>query len=76
MQYYFHIHVIDGESHEDTTGMDLPSDARAIAEARNYVRDVTVEAAETSTPLKWAVEVTNEAGKTIVKLDGEVKKAS
>ena len=75
MRYFFHVHVVDGESQVDNIGLDIQSDVLAIEEARNFVRDIMIEAAEIGTCLKYVVEVTNTAGESIVRLDGEVKHA-
>jgi hypothetical protein len=75
MRYFFHVHVIDGESQVDDIGADFPSDARAIEEARKFVRDIMVEAAEGGTCLTYIVEVTDPTGRSIVRLEGQVKHA-
>ena len=58
-RYFFHVHVIDGESQVDDIGADFPSDARAIDDAHKFVRDIMVEAAEGGTCLTYVVEVTD-----------------
>ena len=75
MRYFFHVQVTDGESQVDDIGADFPSDARAIDEARKFVQEIMVEAAKGGTCLTYIVEVTDRTGRSIVRLDGQVKHA-
>jgi hypothetical protein len=73
MRYYFHIHVVDGASEVDEVGADFPSEALAINEARNLARELLAESVKIGSKFTQRVEVTDQAGRSIIRLDGDVE---
>jgi hypothetical protein len=73
MRHYFHIHVADGASEVDEVGADFPNEALAINEARNLARELMAEAVKIGSKLTQLVEVTDQTGRKISRLDGYVE---
>jgi hypothetical protein len=73
MRHYFHIHVADGASEVDEVGADFPNEALAINEARNLARELMAEAVKIGSKLTQLVEVTDQTGRKIIRLDGYVE---
>jgi hypothetical protein len=67
--FFFHTKTIDGVIEEDTVGAPFDSKDEAIREAEDYVRGVMQDAVNGSETVEHFIEVTDEQGNTIVKLD-------
>ena len=67
--FFFHTKTIDGVIEEDTIGAPFDTKDQAIREAEGYVRGVMQDAVKGSETVEHIIEVTDEQGKTVVKLD-------
>ena len=67
--FFFHTKTIDGVIEEDTVGAPFDSKDQAIREAEDYVRGVMQDAVKGSETVEHIVEVTDEQGNTVVRLD-------
>jgi hypothetical protein len=70
MRYYFHIHVIDGVSKLDEWGAELASEQAAIEAALRLARELSTAALSQGEDTKYSVELMDEVGRSIVRLDG------
>ena len=73
MRYYFHIHTMNGHSEVDDVGCDFPSEALAIDEARRLAQELTLESVKVGSELRHTVEVADESGRPVIRLDGHVE---
>jgi hypothetical protein len=67
--FYFHTKTIDGVIEEDTLGAPFDNKDQAIREAEDYVRGVMEDAVKGSQPVEHIIEVTDEQGNVVIKLD-------
>lgn len=67
--FFFHTKTIDGVIEEDTMGVPFDNKDQAIREAEDYVRGVMQDAVKGSETVEHIIEVTDEQGNTVVKLD-------
>lgn len=71
--YFFHTKTVDGVIEEDTVGAPFDNKDDAIREAHDYIRGVTQDAVGiTDETIDHIIEVTDEHGHTVVKLECKV----
>ena len=68
-RFYFHIQVVNGVCEEDDVGADFPSEVVAIAEAEALAHDMMVAATKADHRLTTFIEVTDENGNSVLRLD-------
>lgn len=73
MRYYFHIHTMNGRCEVDEVGCDFPSEALAVNEARRLAQELTLESVKVGSERRHTVEVADESGRPIIRLDGHVE---
>ena len=68
-RFFFHIRTVDGTSEEDDVGADFPSHGAAIREAEALARDMRLDATRTGDNVKIFIDVADERGRIVQRLD-------
>jgi hypothetical protein len=67
-KFYFHVQTVNGGVEEDTIGAEFDNEQQAIMEAKGFARDLMHEAAAHGETVEHVIEVIDEAGHIIVRL--------
>ena len=68
-RFFFHIRSVNGVSEEDDFGADFASQKDAVQEATALAHEMMLDATKTGHDVKTFVEVADEHGHIIVRLD-------
>jgi hypothetical protein len=69
-RFYFHIETLDGHYEQDDVGADFASEDAAIQEATALAYELMRDATQAGHDSKNYVEVADEHGNIVVRLDG------